>query len=230
MLRLSILIPSPRPGGQSGAYSPDPNKREDLWVLDTATASWQELSPTGDVPGAMSEHSCAALGGALFLLDGGDLRKYNVTVNEWSIVDVPGIKPTAGIMVHVRGLIWVLRQNVFTEELWVFDHEQGTWRDVSSHVRGASPPSRGKQGCTVADDRIYVFGGDRLFGSNDLWVLDAAEGYLRPGAELVWTELSAGALLGSAPFERYDMGMAALGGRMYIFGGEAPSASGRHLP
>ena len=205
-------------------------------MLDTATASWQELNPTGDVPSAMYQHSCAALGGALFLLDGGDLWKYDVAANALSIVDVPGIKPPAippynERMVNVRGLIWVHRHFSSPMELWVFDPEQGTWRDVSSHVQGASPPIRSYHGCTVADDRLYVFGGrvvDLIDTRSDLWVLDAAEGYLRPEAELVWRELS-GALLGSAPDRRAGMGMAALGGRMYIFGGESLK-TGRHIP
>ena len=179
----------------------------------------------------MSSHSCAALGGALFLLDGGDLWKYNVVANAWSTVDVPGIKLKGGRMVNVRGLIWVHRPHVSPAELRVFDPEQGSWRDVSLHVRGASPPTRMRHGCAVADDRLYVFGGlgKDSVDLNDLWVLNAADGYLRPHAELVWTELSGG-LLGAAPVARRDMGMAALGGRMYIFGGEANWVSGRHLP
>ena len=203
----------------------------------------------GDVPGVMFWHSCAALGGALFLLDNdpfndafgflqADLRKYDVAANAWSIVDVSGIKPRhgafySGNLVHVRDFLWLLRfisiSGFFgmghTNEIWVFNPGQNTWRDMSLQVRGASPRMRGGHGCTVADNRIYIFSGSSTgtpgggTAMSDLWMLDSDDGYLRPDAVLVWTELS-GALLGSAPAGRIWGGIVALGDRMYIFGGE----------
>ena len=209
----------------------------DLWVLDTSTVSWQKLSPMGDIPEATYDHSCAALGGSLYFY-GNNLRKYDVAANVWSIVDVPGSKPDVVVfsldrMVAVRGVIWLVRQQT-DWELWVFSPEQSTWKDASMQVRGASPPSRSLHGCTEADGRIYISGGSQetntRYGS-DLWMLDAAEGYLGPEAVLVWTELSAGSLLGSAPVQRMGAGLAVLWGRMYIFGGLSPNdRDGRRLP
>ena len=153
--------------------------------------------------------------------------KYDVAANEWSIVAVQGVTPpyhNGLTMVHVRGFLWLYGEGT----LWVLNPKEGIWRDVGEQVRGGSPPIRIWHGCTVADDRLYVFGGSgakqRYY--SDLWVLDAVRGQLHPEAELVWTELSAGALLGSAPSRRYSMGMTALWGRIYIFGGSV-SNTGR---
>ena len=195
----------------------------------TATPAWQQLNTTVDGPGERYEHNCAGMGGALYLFGGNDgdyqsssdLWKYAVAANQWSIVDVHGGTPPVSLgrtMVHVKGFLWLYGE----AGLWVFSPEEGTWRDVGGQVRGASPPSRTHQGCAVVGDSLYVFGGDGGgVDLSDLWVIDAAEGRLHPEAELVWTELSAGTLLplSSAPFARRDVGMAALGGRMYIFGG-----------
>lgn len=158
-----------------------------------------------------------------------DLWKYDVATNQSSIVDVQGGTPpvsasTASLrntMVHVRGFLWLYGE----AGLWVVSPEEGTWRDAGGKVKGASPPSRTDHGCAEADDRLYVFGGklnDDVL--NDLWMLDGIEGRLRPETALVWTELSPG---GSAPDARKGLRMAALGGRMYIFGGEW--ASGKRL-
>ncbi|KAJ1492240.1 hypothetical protein T484DRAFT_1771836, partial [Baffinella frigidus] len=87
-------------------YSSGSGSFSDLWVLHAALTppTWEELHPTGAVPDARSQHLCAASGDALFnygrdALGGAagnvDLRKYNVTSNEWSIVahavEPPGI-------------------------------------------------------------------------------------------------------------------------------------------
>ena len=141
------------------------------------------------------------MGGSVYLFGGHngdydyktDLWKYDVATNQSSFVDVQGGTPPVNVghtMVHARGVLWLYGET----GLWVFSPEAGTWRDVVGQVKGASPPSRTGHGCSVVDDRLYVFGGlpaDNVYLS-DLWVLDAVEGRLRPGAELVWTELSAG--------------------------------------
>jgi len=149
------------------------------------------------------------------------LYKYDVAANEWSIVAVQGNTPpyyTGHSMVHVKGFLWLYGEGT----LWVLNPKEGIWRDVGEQVRGGSPPIRIYHGCTVADDRLYVFGGTSPRGTqyySDLWVLDAVRGQLHPEAELVWTELS-GALLGSAPSRRKKFGMTALGGRIHIFAGQ----------
>ena len=210
----------------------------ELWVLHnlTETPVWEQLIPS---PEARYGHSCAALGGSLFVREGlgsttpGRLLKYNVAAREWSIVDVQGDAPTTtygNSMVQVRDFLWWYGD----QGLWVLSPEQRTWRDVGGQVRGASPLRRRYHGCTAVDDRLYVFGGFSGDGGlqvlNDMWVLDAVEGRLRPEAELVWTELSAHLLDRdglSAPSPRYGVGLAAVGGRMYIFGGRE---FGKRLP
>ena len=186
---------------------------------------------------------CVALGGLLFVTQGSgpsNLHKYSIAADEWSIVEVEGYEPHDQLMVHVRGFLWFYqgyefgdmphffwKDNVSTDPkdagLRVFRPEQGTHHDVRGQVQGASPPSRTRHGYTAAGDRLYVFGGvDAPSIShphlNDPWMPDAAEGSLRPEAELVWTELSV-VLGGSAPVGRSSMGLAALGGRIFIFGG-----------
>ena len=230
-----------------------------MWVLHTSTSppSWELVDATGDQPGARASHSCAALGGSVFLFGGWsergdpflppDLYKFDVEAISWSIVPVKGSMlstPTHTCMIygcisnyhlhHVGGYLWLYgpsHTNAVVSGLWVFAPEEGSWRDVNWQVQGALPPGRKNFGSAVVDSRIYVFGGSNLQSGlviSELWVLDASEGLLSPDAELVWTELSAGAVLGALPGSGYGAGLTALAGMMYVFGG-LPDTNNLHV-
>jgi len=158
------------------------------------------------------------------------LWSYDVAANSWNYLNGSSgpIWSEGFCMVKVEGNLWVYGSSSSgTTELWVFMPEQSAWQ--RGEGAGASPPARKKHGCLAVGGRLFVFSGEHaaesLLYHDDLWMLEAVAGLLRPSTELVWTKLPTDALLGTAPTGRQAMGMAALAGNAYIFGGYRESTA-----
>jgi len=219
----------------------------DLWVLDTTSEAtedflWRELFQEGLRPGGACGQVCAALDSLVYLLtpthppgysaaadeERAALWSYDVAANSWRYLNASSgpIWSEGFCMVKVEGYLWVYGSSSSgTPELWVFMQEQSVWQRAEG--AGDFPPARKKHGCLAVGGRLFVFSGEHaaMLYHDDLWMLEAVAGFLRPSAELVWTKLSTDVLLGTAPTGRQGTGMAALAGNAYIFGGYRESTA-----
>jgi N-acetylneuraminic acid mutarotase len=193
-----------------------------VYLYDIATDQWR---PGPSLPRGSDNLGVVTAGGRVYAL-GGEARNavqvYDPTANAWSSGPaIPAIRfaSAAGVIdgrIHIAGG-WNYN-NVTTGSLAtqdVFDTATQTW--AAAGTAAAMPTARNAAGGAAIDGRFYVAGG-RAPGirSNDNTPLAALEVYTP--ATNSWT---AGP---GAPTARGSVAAAALGGRLYVFGGEAGAA------
>ena len=112
-------------------------------------------------------------------------------------------------------------------QLWSCELPAGPWRKLNP--AGAPPPPRAAHTAVVYGGAMWVHGGhgecegqDTLLG--DLYRLDTSAPICNSGANWRWARVRAG---GEAPAPRCSHVAAAVGGALYIFGGEGAAAPPR---
>ena len=129
----------------------------------------------------------------------------------------------------------------FFNDLYLFDISAGLWINLS--VRGYKPAPRALFGFASAGGKLYVFGGVQLSGeylsrkpvliqmfgfANDSWYVagfsnDFYEMDVSNRSALKWRSI---AIEFRTPGPRASLGLAALNGALYVFGGY--QSTGRH--
>ncbi|MGA8026949.1 MAG: kelch repeat-containing protein [Bryobacteraceae bacterium] len=234
------------------------DKYNDVWLLLDATGkhggpTWEQLSPTGSLPPARSDHSAVydAVNNRMTVAGGfgpdGDLNDVWVLENAnglggspvWTQLTPSGGPPSANGLRAVTYDPASNRMTVFGgwnccsgpdyNDTWILTDANGV-AGISQWIRlnpsGTLPsPRAGSQPVyNPRTNKLTVFGGDTSSGQvNELWVLSFANGL---GGTPAWTELHpTGALPAPRGGPAADPAIAydAGFGRMIIFGGSGPS-------
>ena len=186
----------------------------DLWAYDPAEARWEMLEPHDDTllehsdytnqgrPTTIAGFGCVAIGKTIYLFGGWGHR--------------PPLPPT-------------METAVLSRQLWCYNTESRSWRNIPAPTDGGSekwPPKRYVMATAAWQDKLYIWGGRDTQDRNpqfynDLWEFDpASEGWRclqenRPGVP-------------DQPSPRYGMGSARVRDGWYLFGGFGPQ--GDFLP
>eukprot|EP00899_Mesostigma_viride_P008972 jgi/Mesvir1/18076/Mv09382-RA.2 len=175
------------------------NRLGDLWVLDTATWRWQEITTQGSLPRAREFAASALLGGGRILLHGGfdgekllaDVHILDTATMTWSEHRVPpvsGYPPSArkghvAIMLERRLLMFggTTAMNSLND-LWalkgLYGEEPLSWAKLQ--LSGTVPAARGGHSTVMLGPRLLFFGGHGTTGwlsrypiyFNDCTILD----------------------------------------------------------
>eukprot|EP01113_Clastostelium_recurvatum_P006019 TRINITY_DN1271_c0_g1_i1.p1 TRINITY_DN1271_c0_g1~~TRINITY_DN1271_c0_g1_i1.p1 ORF type:complete len:458 (-),score=145.85 TRINITY_DN1271_c0_g1_i1:121-1494(-) len=104
-------------------------------------------------------------------------------------------------------------------EIIYFDTETSSF--TRPQIRGDQVPNFSRHTATLVNGRIFVFGGFDGFGTNfELAVFNPVT--------YTWTNISRAQVRGDAPPSRTNHAAAAVGTKMYIFGGNNNSAAGTY--
>jgi N-acetylneuraminic acid mutarotase len=181
---------------------------------------WAELSSTGEVPAARSEHAVAydsATGDAIFF--GGwdatgttfnDTWAFSSTLDTWTKLSPSGTlpasraqhqmvyDPVSGKVILFGGVVKELGTQL--NDTWAYDPVAKTWKDLKP--AGDKPSTRGSFGMVydAANKMIILFGGwsnDTSAHLNDTWAYDPAKN--------TWAKLNP---TGDVPTSRGNFGMA----------------------
>ena len=190
-------------GGQSkiGGTSQGHN---DLWKLTLATSTWEQLTPSGTLPPARSQHSAVwnpdtqsmlVYGGAdsTFL---GDLWSYSLTANSWT-----QLTPTGGPLGtrDEHTALWNPVDNTMLltggtrrhaslppagsegNDLWSYDPQANTWTELIPQGSPNAPAGRRQTSLVwnTAAQAALLFAGNMGSPSvlNDLWEYKAASNW-----------------------------------------------------
>lgn len=172
----------------------------DLYVLDTRSKRWQQLSPEGELPAARAFTGHAALnrgrgfvvfGGGTFTSDQsvtsyGDLWLYSTREQRWSSLSTEPAGPgkrfdpklwTSGDHIYVFG--GLTEDFEVTNDLWRFDLRTRAWTKLIDNGDPNAPPARGvARGPDQAyQGKLYFYGGEggpdtafQIF--DDTWAYD----------------------------------------------------------
>jgi len=104
-------------------------------------------------------------------------------------------------------------------EVVYFDTESGTFTRPT--LKGDQPPNFSRHSAALVNGRIFIFGGFDGFGTNfELAIFNPVT--------YTWTNVSRAQVRGDAPPSRTNHAAAAVGNKMYIFGGNNNDANGRY--
>jgi N-acetylneuraminic acid mutarotase len=205
----------------------------DTWAYDSTSNTWNELSPSGDVPPPRAYHSMvydsqedkAILFGGL---DGtglylNDTWAYDPAAGSWDMLDPAGDLPSKRslhtMVYDVAGgraiLFGGATLNASFRETWAYNPADDSWTELNP---GGDMPSTDRGHALVyepARDVLILFGGwDTVAGKdlNDTWVYDLS---------LSTSKVSG--LAGGPPPARSGQSMIydSAGGRVVLFGGSA---------
>jgi hypothetical protein len=225
---------------------------DDLFVLDTRSARWQQLSPEGERPAPRAFAGHAALdrgrgfvvfGGGTFASDQsvtsyGDLWQYSLADGRWLRLSDepagPGKRFDPKVWAHA-GKVYVFggltETYEVTNDLWAFDLSTGAWSIVTENGAAGSPPARGvaRGPDRAADGLLYFYSGEggpdtsfQIF--DDTWAFDVRAGQ--------WRELTpTGACQLDAA--RNHNSVARIGRDLYAYGGDVsggPQSCGAPFP
>ncbi|XP_078605037.1 kelch domain-containing protein 1-like [Branchiostoma floridae x Branchiostoma japonicum] len=145
-----------------GGLSHDVGWLDDLFVLDTETWSWNEVTDTqGPAPSPRDKVASATVGNKVYFFggfgpkDGWDTEESTMSEDEEEEEDVgQGAKFT-----------WY-------DDLYIFDTDTNTWENPEPLKLGAPTPRAAHALCAMGK-KLVVFGGrDREARKNDLYILD----------------------------------------------------------
>jgi hypothetical protein len=190
------------------------NATRAVWAWDPASRTWSALAPLPELRG---EFAAAALDGAVYLLGGrGALSdrpwRYSAALGRWEIIPSPMRTPRYLLAaVALRGQLYAIGGRAAPlgdlASVERFDPATERWS-----VAADLPLPRAALAAVVANERIHVFGGERMASDEvfaDHWIYD-------PDAD-AW---SAGERL---PVPRRGQAAAALGGEIFLLGGSTRS-------
>ncbi len=181
----------------AAGLTPSGKKFNDIWKLNLATETWEELTETaGQSPESRSGGFGGNVGGNLVLTHGfgathyNDTWRFNVETGQWENItpDEPrppgrhlfAATPSNGNLV-LHGGCSTPGGICFRDDTWVLDANAYTWREVTSNIKPA-----GRQHHTLVADadsnQVVLFGGQGAGQSalNDLWFLDLATDNWQP--------------------------------------------------
>jgi len=196
-------------------YSPAPAAQ----AVELST--WQTLP---SVPVARMEAQGVAYQGKLYILGGftnAELRAtrrvdvYNPATRSWSrLADLPEALTHAAVAAD-NGSLWVIGGYVgdnpgpSTKNVWRYDIGRNSWSAGPS-----LPKAIGGGGAAVVGRKLYHFGG-AVRSSTTTTATDVAEGYV-----LNLDDPRAWSTVASLPGPRNHVGVAAVGGKVYVAGGQ----------
>ena len=199
----------------------------DMFVLDPSTQVWTRPPMYGTPPDALVGHSVVAVGVQMIVWGGGDGRRSHAGLNVvdtanmlWSKPTVSGSEPLAHVghsAVHVDAKMFVFGgygQRQYWNELVVLDTGIMVW--IRPHTQGAPP-----QPC--------VSHSANLIWSSGGWLMVVYGGAFEeePIDQLValdistmkWTNIGNLVWEGIRPEPRFGHGAAAIGPKIFVFGG-----------
>ncbi|XP_074292980.1 protein GLUTELIN PRECURSOR ACCUMULATION 3-like isoform X1 [Silene latifolia] len=168
----------------------------DVYVLDTISLEWRELSISGNVPPARCGHTATMVERRLLVYGGrgssgimGDLWALKGIIAEeneppgWTQLKLPGQAPTSrcGHTITSRGHYlllfgghgtggWLSRYDIFYNDCVVLDRASVQWKQLPTTNDG--PPVRAYHSLTLIGSRYLLFGGfDGKSTFGDIWWL-----------------------------------------------------------
>ncbi|XP_049859613.1 uncharacterized protein LOC126354200 isoform X2 [Schistocerca gregaria] len=161
---------------------------KDLWRYSLAEGRWTQLSPRGECPPCLQEHTAVAHRDSLYVF-GGELGfsggtetplwVYHVKTNTWRKVRAAkgqaaprGRRGHTALVQRDHMLVYGGYRDLrgSSPELWAFHFDSETWSLLSP---GESPPARHKHSAVLHDDAMWVYGGmTDLNERADLWRWD----------------------------------------------------------
>ncbi|MCB0211439.1 MAG: hypothetical protein KDJ52_19020 [Anaerolineae bacterium] len=207
----------------------------DVWHLNLATETWEDVTPAG---GPMPEARYGSPGGNLsddLVVTHGfgttrydDTWRFDTATDQWQNITPPGQLPlrrclfaataALGNSLVIHGGCATPFGDCFLDDAWVLNTDTNTWREITSDVKPVGRqyhtlvPAISSQG----DFRAILFGGQDASQSarNDAWILDVASGnWVLVGPQ-------------GAPPARYNHGAVWIRGYgMIIYGGRNDSGA-----
>jgi N-acetylneuraminic acid mutarotase len=144
------------------------NAVTDVSVYDPATDHWQKLAP---LPSPLGSVALAALDGRIHAVGGRDKisvgthRLYDPTTDRWSeLAPLPegrdhlGLASAGGKLYAIGGRFNTFEYN--TNLLDIYEPASNSWKSAKP-----MPTARSGTAVSVLEERIFVFGGERLGGT-----------------------------------------------------------------
>ncbi|KAJ3683454.1 hypothetical protein LUZ60_013681 [Juncus effusus] len=169
----------------------------DVYVMDTMSLEWTELSITGSVPPARCGHSATMVEKRLLVFGGrggsgaimGDLWALKGLIEEenetpgWTQLRLPGQPPAArcGHTITSGGHYlllfgghgfggWLSRYDIYYNDCVILDRVSAQWKKMSTN--NEPPPPRAYHSLTCINNRFLLFGGfDGKTTFGDFWWL-----------------------------------------------------------
>ncbi len=168
-----------------------PPAQNDLWALDATSFMWSKLSPTGTLPSKRTGHRMIydPTGDRLIVYSGEPNNLFDagaITGDTWELSFAAGADGAWNLLVAAgaagapakrrdpafaydgkRKLVVMFGGafsfDMYTQETWVFDLSNNTWRKLTN--MGLAPSARfaGKMDYDAARDRFVIFGGHDPF-------------------------------------------------------------------
>jgi N-acetylneuraminic acid mutarotase len=145
----------------------------DVWVFDTITRSWSEVSYSGSFT-ARFVHSATLHDNIIYIIGGwagngafGDVVIFNIATSTFSTVSVSGSFPArwSHTATLVGNSIYVIGgySDTFLNDVQVFDISTSTWSQITY-----SGSFTGREGARAVlfQNCIYVLGGNNVLGAN----------------------------------------------------------------
>jgi N-acetylneuraminic acid mutarotase len=219
---------------------------DDLHRFDTATNTWERLSPRGEPPAARAFAGNAVhRGRRLFLVFGGatfgplfvgfeahdDLWAYDVDANEWReiVAANPGpsgrSRPNAwidGDRLYIFGGITATFTTL--NDLWLYDFATNSWSELIPNGDPGAPPPRheGMAGTRPVSGALTVYGGEHFDPLRGFLTL--ADTWQHDLATATWTDVTPPPAQDIQPPRNYAAA-AVIGQFLYVIGGDLPGGT-----
>jgi N-acetylneuraminic acid mutarotase len=126
--------------------------------LNAQTISWKQLA---SLPKGYSGGEAVALNNKIYFITGTysgtyskDFYVYDPSTDTWTkLADIPEARSNLA-MATVKGKIYAIGGDVFTNSNYVFTPETNTWKTLTS-----MPTNRQHVDCGIAGNKIYIMGG-----------------------------------------------------------------------
>eukprot|EP01156_Anaeramoeba_ignava_P014827 Anaeramoba_ignava/a610504_31.p1 GENE.a610504_31~~a610504_31.p1 ORF type:complete len:1030 (-),score=348.18 a610504_31:135-2972(-) len=156
----------------------------DMHILNTETFTWEKVESSGSIPMTRDKHSMTHIGGNRYLLFGGHnfdqyfsaIHVFDTGTLEWTSPETRGNRAPAARDGHTmvslgdgRILLWGGSsggENYFND-MWSLDPREMKWE--KQEAKGKWPAPRSGHTMTLANGRVFVFGG---LGIGDLFYND----------------------------------------------------------
>jgi Rab9 effector protein with kelch motifs len=144
----------------------------------------------------------------------------------WNTPKTHGVAPTKrfkhSATAFGKFVIFIGGQETDTKrfnEVIYFDTENGTFTRPT--LRGDTPPNFSRHSSVLVNGRVFIFGGFDGFGTNfELSIFNPVT--------YTWTNVLRSQVRGDAPPSRTNHAAAAVGNKMYMFGGNNNNAAGQY--
>ncbi|KAK6136023.1 hypothetical protein DH2020_030233 [Rehmannia glutinosa] len=158
----------------------------DVYVLDTISLEWTELSVSGTIPPPRCGHSVTMIEKRLLMYGGrggggpimGDLWALKGLVKEGPLLPLAGLSATVWLLVHYSLLLfgghgtggWLSRYDIYYNDCVVLDRVSVQWTRLPTS--NESPAARAYHSMNCVGSRYLLFGGfDGKSTYGDLWWL-----------------------------------------------------------